>query len=148
MRVFLDTNVFMEFIERRQQFADVSLIIDAIQERRHEAFISTGCIYTLTFLFERALKHQDIHKPELTERLRGYLTEVLNLAETVGLSYVGTRRAVSSEAFTDIEDSFQYQCALENRCDVLVTINERDFANVAQACMEILTPKQFVEKYL
>ena len=84
-------------------------------------------MYTLTFLFERSLKRQDIHQPELINRLRGYLAEVLNMATMVELSHAGAEHAVYAKTFTDIEDSMQYQCAVENHCDVLLTINVNDF---------------------
>ena len=51
-------------------------------------------------------------------------------------------------AFDDVEDSFQYQCALQAKCDALVTINLRDYRNAATSKMEILSPTEFAEKYL
>ena len=147
MKLFLDTNIFMEFVEQRKQFEQVCRIIDAILEKRHSACISTGCLYTLAFLFEKTLKRQDVHRPELTDRMRGYLAEVLDLAMLVDLSHVGAKRAVFAETFTDIEDSLQYQCAVENRCDVLVTINIDDYSH-RDLQLEVLTPSQFVDKYL
>lgn len=42
MKLFLDTNIFMEFIEQRKQFEEVSIIIDAILDKQHSACISTG----------------------------------------------------------------------------------------------------------
>jgi predicted nucleic acid-binding protein len=148
MRLFLDTNIFPEFINRRAQYESVCHLIDAIVEGKHSACISTGCIYTLSFLFERSLKAQGIHKPEQTARLRSYLTEVLHVAELVDLSHYAAEQAINDEHFSDIEDSFQYQCALENGCDVLVTINVDDFKSADQLQIEILTPAAFVEKYL
>ena len=148
MRLFLDTNIFPEFINRRAQYEFVCHLIDAIVEGKHSACISTGCIYTLSFLFERSLKAQGIHKPEQTARLRSYLTEVLHVAELVDLSHYAAEQAINDEHFSDIEDSFQYQCALENGCDVFVTINVDDFKNADQLQIEILTPAAFVEKYL
>ena len=148
MKLFLDTNFIMEFVEQRKQFDKVSIILDSVFSRKNEAYISTGCMYTLAFLFEQNLKRQDIHRPELTIQLRSYLAEVLNMAKMVELSHAGAERAVYSEAFTDIEDSFQYQCAVENRCEVLLTINIDDFREADQRHLEILTPTQFVEKYM
>ncbi len=148
MRLFLDTNIFPEFINRRAQYESVCHLIDAIVEGKHSACISTGCIYTLSFLFERSLKAQGIHKPEQTARLRSYLTEVLHVAELVDLPHYAAEQAINDEHFSDIEDSFQYQCALENGCDIFVTINVDDFKNADQLQIEILTPAAFVEKYL
>ena len=148
MRLFLDTNIFPEFINRRAQYESVCQLIDAIVDGKHSACISTGCIYTLSFLFERSLKAQGIHKPEQTARLRNYLSQVLHVAELVDLSHIAAEQAINDEHFSDIEDSFQYQCALENGCDVLVTINVDDFKDADQSHIEIITPTTFVEKYL
>ncbi len=52
------------------------------------------------------------------------------------------------EAADDAEDSFQYQCALQNKCDALITINLKDYSNADTAKMEILSPTEFVEKFL
>ena len=44
MKLFLDTNFIMEFVEQRKQFDKVSLILDSIFAQENEAYISTGCI--------------------------------------------------------------------------------------------------------
>ena len=148
MKIFLDTNIFPEFIDRRAQYNEVCLLIDAIHNGHFEACISTGCMYTLAFLFERSLKRLDVHRPELTKQLRGYLAEVLDLATVVDIPHSGVEMAVYNEAFSDIEDSFQYQCALENDCDALVTINIEDYKNADLSHIEILTPSAFADKYI
>ena len=70
------------------------------------------------------------------------------MLEVTGITRENMVRAVNNKAFTDIEDCFQYQCAMESRCDVLITINIDDFRGADQRHLEILTPSQFVEKYL
>ena len=148
MKLFLDTNVFVEFIEHRKQYEPVSLIIDAIIEEEHTACISAGSLYTLAYLFERGLKQQDIHKPELTVRIRSLMAEVLNMSTVVPMTHASAESAVYDEAFADIEDSFQYRCALENHCHVLITINDKDYKNADLSKIEVLTPSAFVEKYM
>lgn len=148
MKLFLDTNIFVEFTGRRQQFEPVSKIIDAIIDEEHSACISTGGLYTLAYLFGRALKNQGIHRPEQTRQLRGLLSDVLNMATVISLSHAEAEAAVYDEAFTDIEDSFQYRCAIENHCSVLITINVDDYKDADQSRLEILTPSAFVDKYL
>ena len=88
------------------------MLIDAIHDGHFDACVSTGCMYTLAFLFERSLKRLDVHRPELTKRLRGYLAEVLDMVTVVDLPHAGVEQDIYNEAFSDIEDSFQYQCAL------------------------------------
>ena len=148
MKVFLDTNIFIEYIEERKQVEAVDRILKAIADGEHDGVISQGAFYTLAFLLEKALKRKGIQKPLQTEQLRGLLSDVLSTAVVVGVSHEHLEDAVGDKSFTDFEDSFQYQCALENNCDALVTINMKDYRKADQTKLTILTPTSFVEKYL
>ena len=136
MKVFLDTNIFLEYFERRRQYQAVSQLLSA------------GCVYTLAYLVRSELKRQGIHRPEQTIRLRQTLDIVLSLANVVGISHKRMVNGNNDPAFDDIEDSFQYQCALQNKCDALITINLKDFSRADSPVMEILSPEEFVGKYL
>ena len=56
------------------------------------------------------------------------------MATVAGISH---KRMVSGNldtVFDDIEDSFQYQCAVQAKCDALVTINIKDYRNAQILC--------------
>ena len=148
MKTFLDTNIFVEYIEERQEAGYVEKILNAIAEGKHQGVLSQGSFYTLAFLLERMLKKNGIHKPLQTAQLRGLLDDILATARIVGVSHEHLHDAVQDCAFTDLEDSFQYRCAIENKCDVLLTINTKDFIHADQSRPMILTPLEFVNKYL
>lgn len=148
MKVFLDTNIFLEYFERRREFRAVSSLLSAVEDGKLKAVVSVGCVYTLAYLIRMELKRQDIHRPEQTQRLRSTLDTVMSMVTAVGLSHKRVTVGINDEAFDDVEDSFQYQCALQNKCDALVTINLRDFRNADTSKMEILSPTEFVEKFL
>ena len=138
MKVFLDTNIFIEYTTCRKQFRWVRDVFDAIEDEIISAVASVGGMYTNAYLVTLYFKEHGIHRPEQTERVRQTLLAFLQLAQ----------EAVNDERFTDIEDSFQYHCALQNDCDVLLTINIKDYKNVLGQRPEVLTPEEFVEKYL
>lgn len=148
MKVFLDTNIFLEYFERRRQYQAVSQLLSAIEEGRLKAFVSAGCIYTLTYLIRSELKRQGIHRPMQTLQVRQTLDIVLSLATVAGINHKHMVSGNKDLAFDDIEDSFQFQCALQNKCDVLITINLKDFSHADTSAMEILSPEVFVSKYL
>lgn len=77
-----------------------------------------------------------------------HFLSLVSMFEPMGISRKDMLRAVGNEAFIDIEDSFQYQCAVENSCEILITINIDDFRDADQRRMRILTPTQFVEEYM
>lgn len=148
MKVFLDTNIFLEYFERRRQYEYVSQLLSAVEDGRLKAVVSAGCIYTLAYLVRSELKRQGIHRPEQTRRVRQTLDIVLSLVTVAGISHKRMVSGNGDPAFDDIEDSFQYQCALQNKCDALVTINLKDFRRADTSAMEILSPEEFVGKYL
>lgn len=148
MKVFLDTNIFIEYTTCRKQFRWVRDVFDAIEDEIISAVASVGGMYTNAYLVTLYFKEHGIHRPEQTERVRQTLLAFLQLAPTVDCSAETVQEAVNDERFTDIEDSFQYHCALQSDCDVLLTINIKDYKNVLGQRPEVLTPEEFVEKYL
>jgi predicted nucleic acid-binding protein len=90
MRLFIDTNIIVEYIEHRQQYDSVP----------------------------------------------------------IGISRTDMLNAVFNHDFNDLEDSFQFQTAAQNRCGTIITINIDDYKNADRSRMEILTPSAFVEKYI
>ena len=63
MKVFLDTNIFLEYFERRRQYEYVSRLLSAIEDGRLKAVVSAGCIYTLAYLVRSELKRQGSTAP-------------------------------------------------------------------------------------
>lgn len=148
MKVFLDTNIFLEYFEQRREYQAVDKLLSAVEDGKLKAVVSVGCVYTLAYLVRVELKRQGIHRPEQTLRLRSTLNTVMSMVTAVGLSHKRLSQGINDLAFDDVEDSFQYQCALQNKCDAFVTINLRDYSNADTAKMEILSPTEFVEKVL
>lgn len=148
MKVFLDTNIFLEYLQRRRQYQAVSQLLSAIEDKRIKAVVSAGCVYTLAYLIRMELKRQGIHRPEQTNRLRTMLNIVLSMVTVAGVSHKRIVSGTNDLAFDDVEDSFQYQCALQNKCDALVTINLKDYRDADTSAIAILSPDTFVSKYL
>lgn len=115
----------------------VSQIFSAVEDGKIKAMVSIGCVYTLAYLIRMELKRQGIHRPEQTLRLRTTLNVVMSMVKAVGLSHKRLLEGINDVAFDDVEDSFQFQCALQNKCDALVTINLRDYCKADTSKMLI-----------
>ena len=94
------------------------------------------------------LKRQEIYRPKQTIQLRATLDTIMSMVAVGGLSQKRVMQAINDVLFDDVEDSLQYQSALQSKSDVLITINLRDYRNANTAEMEIMSPTEFVEKYL
>ena len=148
MRVFIDTNIFAEYIFEREQSASVQRIFQAIKEKRIDAYTSSASIYTMAYVSEQMLKRKGIHQPELTEQVRKIIESLLQLVQIGNIEHLDMITGVNDDSFSDVEDSFQNQCALKNGCNYLITINTKDFNKTNQDLMKVVTPNEFVNSYL
>ena len=148
MKVFLDTNIFLEYFEQRREHRAVSRLLSAVEDGKLKAVVSIGCVYTLTYLIRMELKRQEIYRPKQTIQLRATLDTIMSMVAVGGFSQKRVMQAINDVLFDDVEDSLQYQSALQSKSDVLITINLRDYRNANTAEMEIMSPTEFVEKYL
>lgn len=148
MKIFLDTNVILEYLEARSEYLYVKRIFDDIEDAKHEAYISTGSVYTLTYLILSALKRNQIYRPEQIIESRKILNNITHLIHVIDLKHESIVAAINDEQFSDLEDSYQYRCALEHDCNVLITINTKDYKYTTNNAIRIVSPKQFVESFL
>lgn len=148
MKVFIDTNVFAEYIFEREQSASVQKLFQAIKDRKVEAITSTASIYTMTYISEQMLKRKGIHRPELTEQVRKIINSLLLLVHIGSMEHTDMINAANDLSFSDIEDAFQYHCALRNQCNYLITINIKDFSQANKDLLNVITPNDFANYYL
>ena len=103
--------------------------------------------YTLAYLFEQILKHKGIHRPELTELVRKIVHSMLQLVPIGTMEQSDMLLGIKDSSFLDLEDSFQYQCALKNQCNYLISINIKDFPNTSNEIIAV-TPNEFVDRII
>ena len=147
MRIFCDTNIITEFLEKRLQFEAVASIL-SLPSDKYQLYLSEGGFYTITFLMDRQLRHQEIYNPERLEISRKGLLRILSTFKITSAGSEGLEQGVIDENFKDLEDSYQYQAALRCKADILLTINIKDFRDADKSNIQILTPENFVTTYM
>lgn len=143
MRIFLDTNVVMDYLASRGDVESVSRIFRQIEEGKHSAFISIGSFYTITYLTEIFLKNKGLEKTERVKMLRATLESLLVYLNVAGHTKAQLLKGVKDVEFQDIEDSYQYQAALSAKCECLITSNIKDFHDLENPLIDIILPKDF-----
>lgn len=149
MKVFFDTNIIPEYLHERKYARSVGRIMQCVEEEKIEGYLSVGSFYTLTYLIDAHLKKDfGVLNPERLHLLRGILENVLGLYRIIDITSKELLQGVRDKYFTDLEDSYQYQSALFAGCDIFLTINVRDFQNIEQSPIRILSPEQFEVEFL
>lgn len=144
MKIFCDTNVITEFLEKRLQVEAVSTIL-SLPLDKFELYVSEGGFYTITFLVDKQLRKMGIFNPERLTNERKILLRILDTFQISVANKTGLLQGVIDTSFKDLEDSYQFQSALNCGADVLLTINMKDFEGVKDNChIRIMTPQSFV----
>lgn len=147
MKVYLDTNVIMEFLVQRELYSIVRKIMRAAELHVLTVCISSISLSTIVYLLGLKLKEKGIHEPDKRKQIRNLLIDLEEYINIVDISHEQTNEALKDDDFKDIEDSFQYYCALENDCDCIVTINIKDFPK-KEGGLDIYTPNEFVSTFM
>lgn len=147
MKIFLDTNILMEFLCNRQHADEVERILSFAIDNDHILLASSGSLYTLSYIVGKHLKGIGLKGEQNIDELRKQLTGILDIVQIANIDTEGFVIGVNNKTFKDIEDSFQYQIAMENHCDVIITLNIKDFP-VSHPFTTILTPMEFIDVFV
>lgn len=146
MKIFCDTNIIIEFLCRRGQANFIEKILRFECEMNHY-FISIGSFYTITFIIEKYLrKETDLSVEQRLEKLREILLSILSDFSLAPLPLENLKEGVNDSRYIDLEDSYQYQAAVSSQCEVLLTINKKDFFSSDN--LIVCTPQEYIEKYI
>ena len=136
-KVFIDTNVAVDFLTERQPwFENAAIIFEAARNGMIKAYCSVLTFSTACYFMERSKYTSE----QIAEKLRAFQTichplpadiDILNRAYTLG--------------FSDFEDAMQYATAETIKADVIIT---RDRHGFDLAKIPVLTPDEYLDRGL
>ena len=134
--VFLDTNVMIDILGRRQPFCPPSLLIMSLADRGILRICVSALSYaTASYILSRFNKQMDV------------------VSELAKFSKITVTTPVDSEVidsslrsdFNDFEDAIQYFSALKIKVDYIITRNKKDYAS---AQIPVFEPQEFIDYLL
>ena len=132
MKLFLDANVVLDLILKREPFFDNIAEIVTIAENKN----FTLCLSSVTFVNVNYIACKFTDKKYVLESLK----KVRVLFDVLSVSETEIDKALYSN-FNDFEDAVQHYCALKNNCDYIITRDSKDFKNSE---IPALTPTEFL----
>lgn len=118
-RLFLDTNIVMDLLERREPFChDAVRLFTMAYHKQVRLYVSPMTYATASFLLHK-------HGPEGVKNL------LANFRQLSSVSTANERTVDDSLAsqFQDFEDALQYYSALAVKADAIITRNIKDFTS-------------------
>ena len=135
MRVFIDTNVIIDLLAKREPFYVESQKIFSLSDTKQiELIISSLSLVNTYYLLNDVMK---------IKNARLILGKFKVLVQSNDLSDKIIELALNDLKFKDFEDGIQYYSALESQSQLIVTRNLKDFKN---SKIPVLSPKEFIAK--
>ena len=132
MKIFVDTNIFLDLILKRENFDKALLIFNAVEK---QLFI--GVILDITILNIDYIANKQI------QDVKEFLNLINMKFEVTGATNNMIEKALKIDN-KDLEDNLQYIAALESHCDLIITNDKYFYTND----LLVLTSNDFVKKYL
>lgn len=131
-RLFVDSDVFLDVILDRIEFADdSSKIFDLSSMGLISIFTTSICVANIYYLSCRMIGKQKARKK---------LLSIKPLFQICSSTNASIEQSLKSN-FADLEDAFQYYSALENKMEAIITRNIKDYQH---STIPVLTPTEFL----
>lgn len=135
MKLFLDTNVVIDYIAAREPFChDIRRIILGSKEHGIQLTTSSITFTTMEYVLKRQVPH------DLLMRQFALLRQIIDVPPTDANAIDNS----IASTFQDFEDAVQHYTAL-GQADIIITRNPKDF--LAHSQLLVLTPSEFLAQY-
>ncbi|REL38503.1 PIN domain-containing protein [Rhodohalobacter sp. SW132] len=134
-KILIDSDVCLDSITSRYPFSvNADKILQLAEENTIEALVTAESFSNMFYILRK------LSNPAKAISVLKDLRSVVQIA-AVGHSVIDS--ALNS-AWTDFEDAIQYHCAIEVKCDAIVTRNVSDFK---KASIPVHSPPEFLSQY-
>ena len=134
MKVFLDSDVLLDYLTGREPFLnEIKTIINKGLKKEFKLFTSSLIIANVHYFIAK------------TENSKQAIYKIDKLTSFIKILSVGEGEILEAlqSKFKDFEDCIQNTCASNNKMDLIITRNIKDFK---LSELPILTPKEMISK--
>lgn len=132
MKIFVDTNIFLDLVLKRDSFDKALLIFNAIEKKVFQGIIADITLLNIDY----------IAKKQVTD-----IREFLKLINT-HFEIIGATNQIINEALninnSDLEDNLQYVLAKKYKAELIIS-NDKNFYSKD---IRVLSSEVFCEEYL
>ena len=132
MKIFLDTNIFLDLLFKRESYKEALRILDGVAKGEYSGYILDITVLNIDYVAKKQWKN-----------IKEFIRLLSDTFVIVGADNSKIQEALDLEN-GDFEDSVQYVVARDLECDVIIT-NDKNFVKTSE--IEIVNSKQFIEKY-
>jgi len=135
IRVLFDTNVVVDFIEKRAHFAVATeQVFKLCKDRIIKGFIATQSVADIFYI---------LRKNYTAAQRRATLLDVCDILDVIAVGKRQVLSALSDDTFPDLEDSILAKCAEDCGVDYIISRDQHGFAT---SKIPVVTPSWLLDK--
>jgi len=136
MRVLIDTNVILDFLQKRQPFFESAVtIIAACREQILQGGISAQSIADMFYI---------LRKDYTSDERRLILLDICQIMDVESIDKYKLISALKNNDFDDFEDCLQGECAKMLNAEYIITRNIKHFS---ESSVPAITPEDFCKQF-
>ena len=133
-KVFLDTNILIDFFASRRDYISASTIVTMAKEGRFQLLVSSLSFATASYIM-------NAHHRKTNAEIVAMFAEFVKMCNVTPVDSLVVDEAIASR-FQDFEDAMQYYSAVREGADAIITRNSDDFSAARIAVYE---PQAFLD---
>ena len=133
MTVLIDTNVILDYVLKREPFAEDALAcLDHLIIKKEKSWLTASTITDIYYVTRRALRDG--------EKAKGVIAKLLNAFQIAAVDKTDCVNALDVD-FDDYEDALVFACAKKIKAEYIITRNKGDFVD---SSITVVTPAEFL----
>jgi len=132
MKIFIDTNIFLDLLLEREGYEDALVILNAVEKNLFDGLVLDITLLNIDYVARKQIKN-----------IQDFLQLVNGVFEVVGADNAKFTKALHLNN-SDLEDNLQYICAKENEVFCIIS-NDKSFI---KADIEVYSSGDFVKRYI
>ena len=133
-KLLIDTNIIIDLLAKRESFYQEAQELFTLADEKHlPLFISALTFANTYYILSRELNTNEARK--IMMKFKTFL-KILPLENKI------LELALFAD-FSDFEDAIQYYTALDNKLDIIITRNKKDFK---KSTLPVLTAREYLNR--
>jgi len=130
--IYIDSNVLLDvFLDRKEHLEDSFRVLKLVVEKSIVGYTSSVIIIN---------SYYSIRKVCGKDQAMAFLNTITDTLNTLPVTQ-STIMIAKDSGFNDFEDAVQYQCAVENGIECIITRNTKDYA---KSLIPVYTPSEYI----
>jgi len=132
MKIFVDTNIFLDLILEREYYKESILILNAIDKNIFDGVVLDISLLNIDYIAKKQVKD-----------IREFIDLINKSFLVLGADNNSFTKALEIDN-NDLEDNLQYVCAKNEKCELIITNDKSFYSND----IKLYTSYEFVKKYI